>query len=115
MEEEAKIIRYIFEKTIERVSANEISKQLFMLGWKSRSGKVLTTAHISSIRRNVVYYGVVAACRRVNGRVVDEVFVENAHDPIISKQHWLEVQKILNDSSKGNYFNKRKRPEGFKI
>jgi site-specific DNA recombinase len=108
VEEEAKIIRYIFEKTNERISANEIAKQLYILGWKSRSGKVLTTSHISSIRKNVVYYGVVSACRRVNGRVVDEVFVENAHDPIISKQQWLEVQKILNDSSKGNYFNKKK-------
>jgi site-specific DNA recombinase len=108
VEQEAKIIRYIFEKTIERVSANEIAKQLFIFGWKSRSGKVLTTSHISSIRKNVVYYGVVSACRRVNGRVVDEVFVENAHDPIISKQQWLEVQKILNENSSGKYFNKKK-------
>ncbi|WP_066061352.1 recombinase family protein [Neobacillus soli] len=108
VEEEARIIRYIFEKTKDRVSANEIAKQLFMLGWKSRNGNVLTTAHISSIRRNVVYYGVVAACRRVNGRVVDEVFVEAAHDPIISKQHWLEVQKILDENTTGNFFNKKK-------
>lgn len=108
VEEEAKIIRYIFQKTLERVSANEIAKQLDMLGWRSRSGKVLTTSHISSFRRNVVYYGVVQACRRVNGRVVDEVFVENAHEPIIPKQQWLEVQKILDENTTGNFFNKRK-------
>ncbi|MEH7121250.1 recombinase family protein [Neobacillus vireti] len=108
VKEEAKIIRYIFQKTLERVSANEIAKQLDMLGWRSRSGKVLTTSHISSVRRNVVYYGVVQACRRVNGRVVDEVFVENAHEPIISKQQWLEVQEILKENTSGNFFNKRK-------
>ena len=108
VEDEAKIIRYIFQKTIERVSVNEIAKQLDMLGWRSRSGKVLTTSHISSARRNVVYYGVVQACRRVNGRVVDEVFVENAHEPIISKQQWLEVQKLLKENKTGNYFNKSK-------
>ncbi|USK83600.1 recombinase family protein [Peribacillus asahii] len=108
VEDEAKIIRYIFQKTLERVSSNEIAKQLDMLGWRSRNGKVLTTSHISSIRRNVVYYGVVQARRRVNGRVVDEVFVENAHEPIISKQQWLEVQKILEENTTGNFFNKRK-------
>lgn len=108
VEDEAKIIRHIFQKTLERVSANEIAKQLDTLGWRSRSGKVLTTSHISSSRRNVVYYGVVQACRRVNGRVVDKVFVENAHEPIISKQQWLEVQNLLEENSTGNFFNKKK-------
>ncbi|ETI67737.1 recombinase family protein [Neobacillus vireti] len=108
VEQEAKTIRYIFEKTKERVSANEIAKQLDGLDWRSRSGLKLTTSHISSIRRNVVYYGVVAACRRVNGKVVDEVFVENAHEPIVSKQRWLEVQEILDENSTGNFFNKKK-------
>jgi site-specific DNA recombinase len=108
VEEEAKIIRYIFEKTLERCSANEIAKQLDSLGWRSRNGKVLTTSHISSTRKNVVYYGVVQACRRVNGRVVDDVFVENAHEPIVSKQTFLEVQKILNENKQGSYFNKKK-------
>jgi site-specific DNA recombinase len=108
VEDEAKIIRYIFDKTLERNSANEIAKQLDTLGWRSRSGKVLTTSHISSARRNVVYYGVVKACRRVNGRVVDEVFVENAHEPIIPKQKWLEVQNTLDENTVGNFFNKRK-------
>ncbi|RTR31085.1 resolvase [Robertmurraya yapensis] len=108
VEEEAKIIRYIFQKTLERVSANEIAKQLDTLGWRSRIGKVLTSSHISSLRRNVVYYGVVQACRRVNGRVVDEVFVENAHEPIIEKQQWLEVQKILEENTAGKFFNKKK-------
>ncbi|OIK15393.1 resolvase [Bacillus sp. MUM 116] len=113
VEQEAQIIKYIFEKTKERVSANEIAKHLYVLGWRSRSGKLLTTSHISSIRKNVVYYGVVSACRRVNGRVVDKVFVENAHDPIISKQQWLEVQKILDENSTGNFFNKKKATRKF--
>ncbi|MFD0771615.1 recombinase family protein [Bacillus sp. CGMCC 1.60114] len=106
VEEEAKIIRLIFQKTLERVSANEIAKQLDTLGWRSRQGKVLTSAHISQIRKNVVYYGVVQARRRVNGRVVDEVFVENAHESIVSKQVFLEVQKVLEENTQGNFFHK---------
>jgi site-specific DNA recombinase len=108
VEDEAKIIRHIFQKTLERVSANEIARQLDTLGWRSRSGKVLTTSHISSARKNVVYRGVVQASRRVNGRVVDSVFVEDAHEAIIPKQQWLEVQKILEENTTGNFFNKKK-------
>ncbi|SEN76882.1 Site-specific DNA recombinase [Mesobacillus persicus] len=108
VEDEATIIRHIFQRTVQRVSANEIAKELDTYGWRSRSGKILTTSHISSIRKNVVYYGVVQACRRVNGRVVDEVFVENAHEPIVSKQTFLEVQKILEENKSGSYFNKKK-------
>jgi site-specific DNA recombinase len=108
VEEEAKIIRHIFQKTLERVSANEIAKQLDTLGWRSRSGKVLTTSHICAARKNVVYYGVVQACRRVNGRVVDHVFVEEAHEPIVSKQTFLEVQKLLEENKCGNHFHKKK-------
>ncbi|MGM0899736.1 MAG: recombinase family protein [Bacillota bacterium] len=108
VENEAKIIRHIFQRTLQRVSANEIAKELDTYGWRSRSGKILTTSHISSFRKNVVYYGVVQACRRVNGRVVDEVFVEDAHEPIVSKQTFLEVQKILEENKNGSYFNKKK-------
>ncbi|MFJ7682623.1 recombinase family protein [Peribacillus butanolivorans] len=108
VEDEAKIIRHIFQKTLERVSANEIAKQLDTLGWRSRNGKVLTSTHISSIRRNVVYRGVVQARRKVNGRIADEVFVENAHESIIPKQQWLEVQKMLEENTNGNFFNKKK-------
>lgn len=108
VEEEAKIIRYIFQKTLERVSANEIAKQLYMLGWRSRAGKVLTSSHISNIRRNVVYRGVVHACRRVNGRSVEEVFVQDAHESIISTECWEEVQQILNENTNKKFFNKKK-------
>ncbi|MGR5876647.1 recombinase family protein [Bacillus pacificus] len=90
------------------MSANEIAKQLDILGWRSRQGKVLISAHISNMRKNVVYYGVVKAGRKVNGRVVDEVFVEDAHEPIVSKQMFLEVQKILEENTTGNFFNKLK-------
>ncbi|MGN1385008.1 MAG: recombinase family protein [Bacillus sp. (in: firmicutes)] len=108
VEEEAKIIRHIFQKTLERYSNNEIARQLDLLGWRSRDGKVLTSSHISNIRRNVVYRGVVQAKRRVNGRVVDEVFVENAHEAIVSEQEWLEVQKLLEINDNKKFFNKAK-------
>lgn len=108
VEEEAKIIRYIFQKTLQRYSNNEIAKQLDLLGWRSRNGKVLTSSHISNIRRNVVYMGTVQAKRRVNGKVIDEVSVENAHEAIIPKREWHEVQKILTENDNRKFFNKSK-------
>lgn len=107
-ESEAKIIRFIFQKTLEKVSANEIAKQLDTLGWRSRQGKVLTTSHISQIRRNVVYRGVISASRRINGRIVDSVYVENAHEPIIPEHIFLEVQELLEKNTQGNFFHKQK-------
>ena len=108
VEEEAKIIRYIFRKTLERYSNNEIARQLDLLGWRSRNGKILTSAHITNIRRNVVYRGVVQAKRRINGRVVEEVFVENAHEAIIEIQEWQDVQRILEGNENKKFFIKAK-------
>ena len=108
VEEEAKIIRYIFQKTIEQVSANEIAKQLHMLGCVSRARKVLTSSHSSNIRRDVVYRGVVHARRRINGRIVEEVFVPDAHEAIISQDKWEEVQRLLDENTNQGFFNKKK-------
>jgi site-specific DNA recombinase len=100
-EDEARIIRLIFKRIIEGYSSNAITKELDSLKWRSRSGKVLTTSHISSIRVNPVYYGCVSMKRRVNGKVVDEVFVENAHEGIISKEEFLLAQKVWGERDNG--------------
>ncbi|PGS47929.1 recombinase family protein [Bacillus sp. AFS041924] len=107
VEDEAKIIRYIFDKSLERVSVNEIARQLNMLNWRSRQGKILTTSHISQLRVNPVYYGVIQASRRIHHKIIDEVFIENAHEAIISKEKFFAVQNLLQDNKKV-YFQKRK-------
>ncbi|MFJ7678264.1 recombinase family protein [Peribacillus sp. NPDC097198] len=107
VENEAKIIRFIFEKIIQGYSTNRISKELDMLCWRSRQGKIITTSHITLIRKNPVYYGCVAMKQRTNGKVVDEVFVENAHEAIIPKQLWLEVQEIAEGRSKEFKFRQK--------
>lgn len=107
VEEEAKIIRFIFEKILQGFSANRIAKELDMLNWKTRNGKVITTSHISVFRKNVAYYGCISMKRRVNGKVVEEVFVENAHEPIISKQDFLKAQNIIENRSSEFKFRQR--------
>ncbi|WP_057912752.1 recombinase family protein [Peribacillus muralis] len=99
-EDEARIIRFIFEKTLQGYSSNRIAKELDALKWRSRQGKILTTSHIAILRRNDVYYGCVSMKRRVNGKVVDEVFVENAHEGIITKQEFFEAQKVVGEKNR---------------
>ncbi|KFM98919.1 resolvase [Bacillus clarus] len=94
-EDEVRIIRLIFERTLQGYSATQISKELDALNWRSRQGKVITTSHISQIRRNCVYYGCISMKRRINGKVVDEVFVEGAHEGIVTKQQFFEAQDVV--------------------
>ncbi|WP_339062134.1 recombinase family protein [Tepidibacillus marianensis] len=86
IEEETKIIRYIFEKLLEDYSAYKISDELNILQWKTREGKAITSGHISMFKRNPVYYGCVQFRHRRNGKVVEEVIVEDAHEPIVNKR-----------------------------
>ncbi|AOH55313.1 resolvase [Peribacillus muralis] len=99
-EDEARIIKFIFEKTIKGYSSNRIARELDALKWRSRQGKVLTTSHISILRKNDVYYGCVSMKRRVNGKVVDEVFVENAHEGIVTKQEFFEAQRVVGEKNR---------------
>ncbi|MFS0657535.1 recombinase family protein [Niallia alba] len=102
LEEEAKIVRYIFDKLLEGYSSHRITVELDKLNWRTKRDKVITTTHISLMRKNPVYYGTVAMKRRVNGKVVDEVFVEDAHEGIISKETFLLLQKLDKDKKKFN-------------
>ncbi|MEK4824657.1 recombinase family protein [Niallia sp. FSL W8-0951] len=101
-ENEAKIVRFIFNKLLEGYSAHRITIELDKLNWRTKRGKTITTTHISLMRKNPVYYGTVAMKRRVNGKVVDEVFVENAHEGIISKETFLALQKTRVKDQKFN-------------
>ncbi|MEH7455336.1 recombinase family protein [Gottfriedia acidiceleris] len=107
IEDEAKIIRLIFDKSLERVSVNEIARQLNRLNWRSRQGKILTTSHISQLRTNPVYYGAIQAKRRIHNKIIDEVFIENAHEAIITKEQFFAVQTML-ENNKNVYFQNRK-------
>ncbi|MGM9987952.1 MAG: recombinase family protein [Bacillaceae bacterium] len=105
-EEEAKIIRYIFEQTLKGVTANEIMKRMYAFGWRSRNGNVLTTSHINVIRKNPTYYGCIHVKPKKTKRIVEEVFIEDAHEGIVTKEIFLNVQEML-QSNKGKKFRER--------
>jgi len=100
-EDEAKIIRLIFQRLNEGHSIHSLTKELDMLGIRSRNGKVLTSSHISQIRNNPVYYGVVQyKMKNEFKQVIDECFIEGAHVGIVSKEDWLNAQQSKH-SAKG--------------
>ncbi|HDR7914772.1 resolvase [Bacillus wiedmannii] len=99
-ENEAEIVRYIFEKTIEGYSVNKISQDLDAFGWRSKKGKVLSTAHISQMRRNPLYYGVVRYERKNElGRVLENCWVEDAHSGIVTKEEFLRCQELIKNNN----------------
>ncbi|MEH7464539.1 recombinase family protein [Bacillus thuringiensis] len=108
-EEEAHIIRYIFDKTIEGYSMNRISRDIYDFGWRSRRGKILSTSHLAAVRRNPTYYGVVRYERKNEiGKVLESCFVENAHEPLIPKQKWLEAQALIQNNSNSQFTTRGK-------
>jgi DNA repair exonuclease SbcCD ATPase subunit len=48
--------------------------------------------------------------RRVNGKIVDEVFVEDAHEGIISKEQYLLAQKAISERSTSFKFREKGKP-----
>ncbi len=106
-EEEAKTVRYIFERYLEGAGCTLIAKECTKLGYKTKTGK--TTWHESAIRgilRNEKYVGdclqgktftldPISKRRLRNFGEEDKFYIENHHEGIISKEEFMRVQKIL--------------------
>lgn len=107
-EEEAEIVRYIFNRYVEGAGAWVIARELEAMGAKSKRGK--TKWHESSIRgiiRNEKYIGDVmmgktftvdpiSKRRLANLGEEDKVYIRNHHEPIVSKAIFYKAQEILN-------------------
>lgn len=108
-EEEAEIVRYIFNRYVEGAGACVIAHELQERGIKSKRGK--TTWYESSIRgiiRNEKYIGdimmgktftvdPISKRRLANLGEEDKVYIKNHHEPIISKAIFYKAQEIMNE------------------
>lgn len=93
--EDAKIIRLIFERTIEGYSTTKIAKELKSLGYKTKKNVYISTSALSRLRTNVAYIGTVKMRVKKNGKVSETIEIEDAHEPIISKEEFLLARKIV--------------------
>lgn len=112
VEEEAKVIRYIYSLFIEGKSYVEIANRLSSEGIKSPGGSSKwATTTITSILTNEKYKGdallqkgftvnFLEHKRKINEGEVEQYYVENSHPAIIDKSEWDYVQDEVNRRKK---------------
>ena len=102
--DEARIVRLIFEEYIKGdVSTLKIAKKLNSMGIPSPNGGEWLCSQISYIIKNEKYYGdmilqktfVEGGVKYANRGERIRYYVENSHEPIISKEIWDKAQEVL--------------------
>lgn len=116
--EEAKIIKYIFERYAAGYGSQSISRELRAMGVMSpRNNEIWTNTTIAGIIRNEKYYGdaifgktytidPISKKRVDNDGNVDVYLLENHHEAIISKELWDKANECL--KLRGDVIKRRK-------
>ena len=106
-EQEAEIVRYVFERYIKGKGALTIARELGEKGYKPLRAEKWSWTSVIAIIKNVKYKGdlemgktyvtdPISKKRLVNLGEKDSYYVENNHEPIISKDDFEKAQTILN-------------------
>ncbi len=108
-EEEAKIVRFIFDRYLEGIGCSLIAKECASLGYKTKKGNTRWyESGIRGILRNEKYVGdclfgktftldPISKRRLKNFGEEDKFYMENHHEGIISKEDFMKVQTILDN------------------
>ena len=114
-EDEAKIVRYIFDEVCHKTPLTAICRSLLEMGVRGKGGGRWHTKRIRYMVNNPAYIGSLRwnYSTHQNGRVVnnedDWIIKENTHEPIISKEKFELAKSLVND------FPRSKRPVSFEI
>lgn len=113
-EEEAKIVRYIFQRYVEGAGCFVIAKELTKLKYKTKKGNTnWNDGSVRGIIKNEKYKGDLLlgktftvdpiSHRRLDNMGEEEKYYINSHhEPIISEEMFNEAQKILNKRNSGS-------------
>jgi site-specific DNA recombinase len=105
--EQAFLIRLIFDMYIEGKSTTSIAVELNQKGYRTRKGILFNSRSTHIILTNDKYIGTQTYGKREwykdsNGKEMsketpqeDRIVYENAHEPIIDKEKFMQVQKLL--------------------
>ncbi len=106
IEEEAEVVRFIYDSYLNGVSPTKISK---MITAKTVTGKSFTRGTVKDILKNQIYVGdrvlqqfyspEVRKCVRNYGEV-PKYILSDVHEPIIDKQTFDKVQKLMEEKAK---------------
>ncbi|MCX7708400.1 MAG: recombinase family protein [Clostridia bacterium] len=107
--EQAFLIRLIFNMYVEGKSTTAIAVDLNKRGYRTRKGVLFNSRSIHIILNNEKYIGTQIYGKRewykdINGKEMskeapkeDWIIYENAHEPIIDNEQFLQVKKLLKD------------------
>lgn len=96
VEEEAKIIRFIFDSYANGMGKLEIVENLNKQGYKTRTNNEFMKSSIDRILRNPIYIGMIRYNnpeRNKRRNKDDPILVDGLHEPIISKEIWDKAQR----------------------
>jgi DNA invertase Pin-like site-specific DNA recombinase len=111
-EREAEVVKYIFRRYVEGVGCYVIAKELTQLGYKTKRGNSnWGTSTVTGIIKNEKYKGdlllgksftvdPITHRRLKNFGEEDKYYMENHHEPIITKEVFEEAQRILTKRSR---------------
>nr|DAT81690.1 MAG TPA: integrase [Caudoviricetes sp.] len=114
-EDEAKIVRYIFDEVCHKTPLTAICRSLLEMGVRGKGGGRWHTKRIRYMVNNPAYIGSLRwnYSTHQNGRVVnnedDWIIKENTHEPIVSKEKFEIAKSLVND------FPRSKRPVSLEI
>jgi site-specific DNA recombinase len=118
VEEEAKMIRYIFKLHAEGYGAYKIRDILNDEGYKSAKGKVVSLPSVRRILKNEAYRGAVVFHDRKKMKeggkyvykIIETVVCENAHPAIIESAEWYRAkQRIEARAEKAEGYTKERK------
>nr|WP_312094220.1 recombinase family protein [Niallia sp.] len=106
VEEEAFIVREIFQLYSEGRGLKSLTNHINKLGYKSKKGNLFSINAVKEILMNPLYIGKIRFNRRENwsekrrkGINKNPIIVDGEHDAIISVELWEKVQKLYNQRS----------------
>ena len=111
-EEQAKVVKYIFSSFLMGKGSSQIKYDLEKQGFLTATGKKNWHAEsVIGILRNPFYCGTIVYRKsyipdyleqkaKINHGEVEQIVVEGRHTPLVSKEDFEKVQKILDEHSK---------------
>ena len=123
-EEQAKIIKLIFQLYLDGYGATKIKYELEKRGYKTSTGlTVWSPSYISRVLQNPFYCGTIIYRKsyipdyleqkaKMNKGEVEQIIVEGKHTPLISKEDFNKVQKMIQAHTKYIESKKKNNPIG---
>lgn len=119
--EQAEIVKFIFDEYLNGKGCTTIKYECEEKGYKTSTGlSKWSSSYIARVLRNSFYCGTIIYRKQyvsnyleqkkvTNYGEVENIIIEGKHEPIITKEDFDKVQKMLDEKSTKIYMNKKQR------